>query len=86
METLSDYPVGPPALSELVPIRQLQRELANVFPTQGSLDWELRVNRREYVQAGAIYEVAGRLLAHPARFANTALAIGARKIAARADR
>jgi hypothetical protein len=61
----------------------LQRELAHIFPSQGSLDWEVRVNRREYVAAGAIFEVAGRLLAHPPTFARTALGIGARKVAAR---
>ncbi len=73
------------ALRDLVPVRDLQRELANVFPSQGSLDWELRTHRREYVAGGAIFEVAGRLMAHPATFAKVALSIAARKLATRAD-
>lgn len=72
-----------PALSELVPIRELQQQLARVFPTRGALDWELRVHRAEYVRGGAIFVVAGRLVAHPPRFERVALEIASRKVAAR---
>ena len=72
-----------PALSELVPVKNLQRSLPNVFPTRGALDWELRVHRAEYVRAGALFEVAGRLVAHPATFERVALEIARRKAAAR---
>jgi hypothetical protein len=70
-------------LSELVPMRDLQLELANIFPSQGSLDWEVRQHRREYIDGGAIFELAGRLLAHPPTFKRIALAIGQRRLAAR---
>jgi hypothetical protein len=74
-----------PALSELRPIKDLQRELANIFPTRGSLEWELRQHRRAYIDGGAIFEIAGRLVAHPATFQRIAIEIGARKLASRID-
>jgi len=83
METIAAVVNGSPTLSELRPIRELQRELAHIFPTPGSLDWELRAHRREYIQAGAVFEVAGRLMAHPVIFGRVALEIGARKMAVR---
>ena len=73
------------ALSELVPVKNLQRNLPNVFPTRGALDWELRVHRAEYVRGGAIFEVAGRLVAHPPTFEKVALAIARRKVALRLE-
>jgi hypothetical protein len=72
-----------PQLSELVPMRALQSELAHIFPSQGSLDWEVRQHRSEYISGGAIFEVAGRLLAHPPTFKRIALAIGQRRLATR---
>lgn len=72
-----------PRLDELVPVRELQPMLARLFPTQGSLDWELRMHRREYIIGGALYEIAGRLLAHAPTFERIALAIGARKLTER---
>lgn len=74
-----------PALGELVPVRDLRQdaEIAQIFPGPGSLDWELRQHRRDYVAAGALFEIAGRLMAHPPTFKKTALAIGARKLAER---
>jgi hypothetical protein len=81
METIDRAVPATPALSELRPLRELQRELAHVFPSRGSLDWEVRAHRHEYVAAGAIFEVAGRLMAHPPTFARVALEIGARKVA-----
>lgn len=72
-----------PLLSELRTMEQLQRELKHVFPSAGSLEWELRANRRAYVRAGALFEIAGRLMAHPTTFAKTALSIGKAKIGSR---
>jgi len=83
MNTHANALPAAPALGELRPLTELQRELAHIFPSRGSLDWEIRRNRREYVSAGAIFEIAGRLMAHPATFERTALAIGARKVAER---
>lgn len=70
-------------LSELVPIGELQRELSNIFASRGSLDWELRVHREQYIAAGAVFEIAGRLLAHPATFRRVALEIGADRLVRR---
>ncbi|MDA8109111.1 MAG: hypothetical protein M0015_10840 [Betaproteobacteria bacterium] len=75
-----------PALSELRTVPEAQSELTNIFPTLGALEWELKVRRREYIEAGAFFWVAGRILLHPARFAETALKIGTREAARRAAR
>jgi len=83
METSDKAAPTAPALSELRSLRELQHELAHIFPSRGSLDWEVRANRKAYIAAGAIFEIAGRLMAHPATFERTALAIGARKVAER---
>lgn len=66
-------------VEELVSIRELQNQLANLFPSRGSLEWELRQNRRDYVDQGALFIIAGRLLTHPETFKCVALSIGARK-------
>jgi len=73
-------PASAPALAELITMRELQQQLANIFPSAGSLEWEVRRNRSEYVRAGAIFEIAGRLMAHPPTFQRVALEIGARKV------
>ena len=84
MFELCDTDSSSPRLGELKPIAELQAELAHVFPRQGSIDWELRMHRREYVEAGALFEIGGRLMAHPPTFEKVALAIGRRKVAERA--
>ena len=71
------------SLSELVPFRDLQRELARQFPSEASLEWHWRQHRREYVGGGAVFEIAGRLLAHPEKFKQIALRIGQRALTAR---
>ena len=70
-------------LSELVRAHELREdpEIAMLFPGDGSLTWELRERRREYADAGALFLIAGRLVAHPATFKRVALAIGARRLA-----
>jgi hypothetical protein len=68
---------------ELVRISGLQAALKDLFPSEGSLQWEIRQYREEYVVGGALFEIAGRLLAHPTNFRRIALEIGARKLAAR---
>ena len=74
-----------PSLGELVPVRTLLEdpEVLRVFPGPGALEWELRQHRREYVAAGAIFEIGRRLLAHPATFKRTALLIGMQRLAER---
>lgn len=70
-------------LSELITMRELQQRLAKIFPSAGSLEWQVRIHRAEYVRAGALFEIAGRLMAHPPTFERVAVEIGARTISAR---
>jgi hypothetical protein len=69
-----------PALAELIPMRELQQRLARIFPSAASLEWHTRRHRTEYVQRGALFEIAGRLMAHPPTFERVALQIGARTV------
>lgn len=41
------------------------------------------MHREAFIAAGALYEIAGRLVAHPSTFAQTALRIGSGALAAR---
>lgn len=74
---IDETKAGTPAIGELVSFAQMQERLARVFP--GNLQWELRLNRQEYSQAGALFVVAGKLMVHPPTFERTLLAIAARK-------
>jgi hypothetical protein len=73
----------PPRPDQLVRPRELVEELKDLFPSEGSLEWEIKQHRRDYIAGGALFEIAGRLLAHPQKFRCVALQIGARKLAAR---
>jgi hypothetical protein len=75
--------VTAPLLNELVPMPKLQKQLVHIFPSMGSLEWHFRQHRKEYIAAGAIVEIAGRLLAHPPTFKYVALDIGKRTLAER---
>ena len=72
--------IEPIDLAELRRIGDLQHELTNVFPSRGSIDWAIRVHRSEFVAARALFEIGGRLMAHPARFKACALEIAARTV------
>ena len=61
----------------------LQEQLSALFPSIHSLNWELRQHRSRYVEAGALFEIGGRLVAHPAKFEATAMQIGAERAAER---
>jgi hypothetical protein len=70
-------------LREVVCVRELREdpEIALLFPGDGSLNWELRERRGEYVKAGALFLIAGRLFAHRPTFKRVVLEIGARRLA-----
>jgi len=68
---------------QLARISDLQSLIADLFPSRGSLDWEIRQHRSEYIAGGALFEIAGRLLAHPTTFRRIALSIGAKRLAVR---
>lgn len=77
------------AFTELVRVvdekapRDLHREMKDLFPTPASIEWEIRQHRRDYIAGGALFEIAGRLLADPMTFRRVALQIGAKTLAAR---
>jgi len=73
-----------PALAELRPIRELQRELAHLFPSQNSIDWQIRVHRRRYIESGALFMIADRLVVHMPTFSRVTLEIATEKALARA--
>lgn len=68
-------------LGELRLIADLQKDLIYLFRSRGSIDWELRTNRAEYVRGRALFEISGRLMAHPATFKRIALELAARRAA-----
>jgi hypothetical protein len=63
-----------------VTLTQFQEANASIFPTEHSIRWYVRTHRRELLEAGALTEIAGRLLIAPQAFATTAAAIGRRKL------
>jgi len=71
----------PPA-GELKALPELQQELAHLFPSIGALQWELRTHRERYVRGGAIFELRGRIMAHPSTFQRVMVEIASEKIAA----
>lgn len=73
-------------INELVTPRELQKMVPAIFPSPGSLDWELRTNRAEYISGGAMMEIGGRLLLHPKRFCDISMRIGAARLAKRLER
>jgi hypothetical protein len=69
-----------PRLTELVTKQKLQEMLSAIFPSENALDWELRQHRAAYVEGGAMYQVARRLLFYPPNFERVALDIGRKKL------
>jgi hypothetical protein len=75
-----------PRINELVPVGELLQthpRLQRYLPTKGSVEWAVRVHRHDYIAGRALFEIAGRLLVHPARFEHVTLEIGTRTLAAR---
>lgn len=72
-----------PKVDELVRMDALQAIVSDLFPSKGSLEWELRQHRSDYIRGAAVYEIGGRLLAHPSRFRAIALELGSKRLAAR---
>jgi hypothetical protein len=69
-------------LSEYVAKGELDErpEIKAKFPTAWSTTWAIRKHRKELVEAGALIEVAGRLLIHPGRFQEVIIAAGRRSL------
>jgi hypothetical protein len=55
----------------------------HLFPSDTSLRWHLRRYREEYVAAGALLEIAGRLVVDPRKFESVLREVGARAAAER---
>lgn len=75
-DSAKDTAVRATSLAQLIHFKQAQPLLRHLFPTEGSLQWELRIHRRTYIEGGAIYLIAGRLLVDIARFEAIALRRG----------
>lgn len=73
-----DGPKQKPRIDELVTFAELHKKLQYVFEKPGALVWAYKRHRKEYFEAGAVYEIAGRLLAHPPTFEAVTLEIGSR--------
>ena len=67
-------------LGELRTLADLQQELSHIFPSIGSITWELRTNRDQYLSGGALFEISGRLMVDPKKFKRIALKIAACRI------
>ncbi len=74
-----------PSLEKLQQLETFQTANAHIFPSVPSLRWFYRQHRAELLKAGAIVELAGRLLVDAPVFAETAMVIGRRAAAKRGD-
>lgn len=66
----------PLPLADYVDLPQLMQSVKHTFPTADSVKWFVRRHRVELAASGALITLTGRLLYHPARFAETAVEIG----------
>ncbi len=55
----------------------------HLFPTDTSLRWHLRRYRERYIAAGALLEIAGRLVVDPLKFESVLREVGQRVAADR---
>jgi uncharacterized membrane protein (UPF0136 family) len=72
-----------PRISELKQAEETQAELADLFPTVGSMGWFEKQHKRELIAGGALYMIAGRLLRLPSAYRRVALEVGSRALAER---
>lgn len=66
-------------LQRLLTPPNYQAARQNVFPSQTSLQWFIRTNRRNLIDSGALVTIAGRNLIVEEAFDATVLAIGRAK-------
>lgn len=59
-----------------VTLAQFQEANASLFPSEHSLRWYVRQHRRALLEAGALTEIAGRLVISPDAFVRAAAEIG----------
>ena len=81
MEMRTEQPA--PNVGQLVHVSKLHPLVRDLFPTEGSVQWEIRQRKQQYIAGGALFEIAGRLLVWPEVFRRVALEEGARRLAAR---
>lgn len=74
---------APQGLNGLLKFEEFQRANARIFPSMASLRWFYRTHREELLRAGAVVELAGRLLVNHGVFAPKAIEIGRRVAASR---
>jgi hypothetical protein len=67
---------GAPSLAELVSREDYQLANAHLFPSGPSLNWFIRRHRPELLRAGALLELAGRLVIDAQRFSEVVREVG----------
>lgn len=65
----------PSDVERLVSPQDYQKARSNIFPSESSLKWHLRVHRVDLAAGGAVVRVAGLLLIDPLRFDEMVLRI-----------
>ncbi|MBS0448585.1 MAG: hypothetical protein JSR59_21900 [Proteobacteria bacterium] len=70
------------ALQALVPLAVYRQPREHIFPSQGSLDWYVRIHKSALVEAGALLLVGRTWHAHADRFDQAVIAISSKAAAA----
>ena len=63
-------------LSDWLAFEQLFERYREHYRSENSMRWALRVHRSHLLRLGAVSNVAGRLLTHPARFESAVIEAG----------
>lgn len=69
-------------VSQLQRLAAYREQRPNIFPSVASLDWFMRNNRQQLVDAGALLMLTGRLMVDPPKFDAVVGEVGRQKAAA----
>lgn len=75
----ADSTESAPSLDSLYCLEDYQRQNSKIFSSLNSLRWFITANRGELLEAGALVQLAGRVLIDGPRFTQTTLEIGRRR-------
>ena len=68
----------PNLISDIQSIMDFQKNNQKLFPSESSLRWFCRVNRKELVDQKALIFITGRVMVRSKQFIDCAVEIGAR--------
>ena len=71
------------SLDSLQSLEDYQIQQRNIFPSRPSIDWFVRVHKKELIEAGALVLLTGKSVVNPTAFSQTVLSIGQRTALAR---